>query len=511
MIPVLVSIYVANEVVQVRSTNKLQDFAQRALLQADLVRGQILESMQDLQEISFSPCSAEYLRSLRRVAFSHRYVRDVGAYAEGRYLCSSLLGDVRTEKIVLSNPDWTTSAGNHVWVSPRVLFDQRQRDFLVGRAGRYVAVDPAMFVDIMNVGRRAISVVSTDIDSPRIVAMTPGNDAAQTLVAFGRGGTLKMSGWNYVTIHSTTYPHAVVVRERHSDVYVGSISDMAWFVVAGCILGALLGLTAFWLVIRLWSMPAALARAIKRNRVRVNYQPIVDMRTGRPAGVEALARWTHGSEIISPAVFIPVAEEHNLIQALTEAVTARALAELAPIMHEYPTFYVSLNVDPSELKTDRYRRILVECCERHAISPAQVKIEITERAVIDAESMQGTIRAFRSSGFAMYIDDFGTGYSSLGYLHKFEFDALKIDKSFVDAIGREAVSSPVVEHIIAMANSLRLNVIAEGVEHPHQAQFLMRQGVHFAQGWFFGKAVPAETLRQSLLSCISPHAGGDAL
>jgi sensor c-di-GMP phosphodiesterase-like protein len=124
------------------------------------------------------------------------------------------------------------------------------------------------------------------------------------------------------------------------------------------------------------------------------------------------------------------------------------------------------------------------------VAPTSIKLEITERAMVDTDASRDVIRNFRRRGHQIAIDDFGTGYSSLGYLQTLELDTLKIDKSFVDAIGTEAVTHHVIGHVIEMAKSLQLDIVAEGIEAGHQAEWLIEQGVEYGQGYFYSRPLP---------------------
>jgi sensor c-di-GMP phosphodiesterase-like protein len=170
------------------------------------------------------------------------------------------------------------------------------------------------------------------------------------------------------------------------------------------------------------------------------------------------------------------------------------LAELGTLLRRHPSFYVSINVGVEDLKSRRFLSVLTRGCAAPASRPSR-----SASRPPSAASWNPTWRATRSRRSATpairSIDDFGTGYSSLSYLQSFKVDALKIDKSFVDTIGQEAASSTVAPHIIAMAQSLGLQVIAEGIEDK-QADFLREQGVDYGQGWLFGRPMPAVELAQ---------------
>jgi sensor c-di-GMP phosphodiesterase-like protein len=152
---------------------------------------------------------------------------------------------------------------------------------------------------------------------------------------------------------------------------------------------------------------------------------------------------------------------------------------------------INLNLAPDDLQNERISDELTRSLAAAKLPPGAIKLEITERALVNSETARSLIRKFRSRGHQVAVDDFGTGYSSLSYLQSFELDVLKIDKSFVDAIGRQAATSQVIVHVIEMAKSLGLDIVAEGVETQEQAEWLIEHGVLFAQGFLFSKPLPA--------------------
>jgi sensor c-di-GMP phosphodiesterase-like protein len=202
-------------------------------------------------------------------------------------------------------------------------------------------------------------------------------------------------------------------------------------------------------------------------------------------------RWKHHNRIVRPDHFIPLAEHRGLIQAITDQVLDTVLLELAEFLKRYPEYYVSINLSAGDLTTPRFLGVLRAALARQKVRPEQIRIEATERGFLDAEAAKEVIGAFRDAGHPVYIDDFGTGYSSLSHLQNFHVDALKIDKSFVDTIGQDAASSSVASHIIDMAATLDVQVIAEGIEREEQASYLHARGAQFGQGWLFSPPLTA--------------------
>ena len=248
-----------------------------------------------------------------------------------------------------------------------------------------------------------------------------------------------------------------------------------------------------------------LGEAIARGELSLAYQPIVSRGTLEVEGFEALLRWNtaeHGP--ISPAVFIPIAEESNLIHELGDWVLETALVELK----EWPGQYVSVNFSPRQFRRHNFVGYIMECTQRAGVSPNRLQIEITETAIFDdAERAAETLYKLRQMGFRIALDDFGTGYSSLYNIRKFALDSLKIDRSFIDGMGRERESAAIVHSIIHLGRALGLGVIAEGVETAAQVQMLRVAGASHLQGYFFARPMPAAAARE--MAALRFLASGD--
>ena len=233
-----------------------------------------------------------------------------------------------------------------------------------------------------------------------------------------------------------------------------------------------------------------LAEAIAKGELSLVYQPIVSRDTIEIVGFEALVRWnTQEYGPISPAVFIPIAEETNIIHELGDWILDEALA----VLQQWPGQYVSVNFSPRQFRRHNFVGHVMESVQRAGVLPSRVQIEITETAIFDdAERAAETLYKLRQMGFRIALDDFGTGYSSLYNIRKFALDSLKIDRSFIDGMGRERESAAIVHSIIHLGRSLGLHVIAEGVETEAQVQALRLAGASHLQGYFFARPVLAD-------------------
>jgi len=251
-----------------------------------------------------------------------------------------------------------------------------------------------------------------------------------------------------------------------------------------------------------------LRQAVEQGLLRVHYQPIVDLATGRLNGFEALARWPEGWPTVPPSDFIPIAEETGIIGALGVHVLRTALDTLTGWRHSGligPEVTMSVNVSPRQLDDPEFPGSVCAAIAAAGLTGDALRLEITESTLmLEPERMQRIVAEVCSTGVGLHLDDFGTGYSSLSALRRFPVDALKIDRSFVAAIPRDADGSDViVRSTIALAQSLGLRVIAEGIEDVAQLGRLRALGCENGQGYLFSRPLDAEAT-QTLMANWSP-------
>jgi diguanylate cyclase (GGDEF)-like protein/PAS domain S-box-containing protein len=238
-----------------------------------------------------------------------------------------------------------------------------------------------------------------------------------------------------------------------------------------------------------------LHRAIERNEFLLYYQPKLDAKSRKVVGIEALIRWKHPDKgMISPAEFIPLAEESGMIVRIGEWVLNAACRQnRAWRAAGLPSFSISVNLSNRQFGHEDLIETVTRALKDVEMDPSHLELEITESTIMqNPEKSIATLRQFKEMGIRISIDDFGTGYSSLNYLRRIPFDSLKIDRSFVMNINTSPDDAAIVRAIIAMAHSLKLRVIAEGVEKEEQFAFLRELGCDEVQGYFFSKPLPAE-------------------
>ena len=244
-----------------------------------------------------------------------------------------------------------------------------------------------------------------------------------------------------------------------------------------------------------------LRHAVNANDFDVHYQPIVLLDSGMCVGLESLIRWTRNGEPVSPATFIPLAEELGLIEPLGTWVLQQACQQFAKWRREYPGSaldYITVNVSSRQLAQQNFLNIVESAVCDAKLQPCDLRLEVTETALMDSPHAAATLlRDLRDFGVKIYLDDFGTGYSSLSHLHKLPVDALKIDRSFVKSL-QHAGRPAIVESILALARTLNTSVVAEGIESDGQAYELERLGCTHAQGYLFSRPLPTSAIDQLL-------------
>ncbi len=267
-----------------------------------------------------------------------------------------------------------------------------------------------------------------------------------------------------------------------------------------------------------------LHRALDRDELVLHYQPIMDLRTGRVIGFEALVRWNHPERgLLSPADFIPFAEETGLIVPIGAWALETACRQTAHWQRvrdddhagERLPLSISVNLAARQVADRKLAMTVAGIIERTGIAPEAIVLELTENTLMqDTSSTIDALQALRSQGVRLSIDDFGTGYSSLSYLKRFPVEALKIDRTFIDGLGRDNEDTSIVEAIIRLAHALELSAVAEGLETPTQLETLRTLGCDFAQGYLLGYPLPADVIGERPADDLTPwqdHAASRAV
>jgi sensor c-di-GMP phosphodiesterase-like protein len=434
-------------------------------------------------------CSQAHISAMHEAAVNKPYIRAIGYWRAAERLCG--VGYIQAIELKPSRADRIYESGVIAWWPSSQTNVGGVQLFLMRLGDHDVAIDPRMLLEQGTVQKRQAGLWVEGLPMSKTVpeADIPAPDSMPV------GLTLEQENNRLVSRFSlgTIFPIDIVAVES-----IGSFWDR--YLPALLATGGLgLVLTAAWiyLVVRYTrhrlSLPTQLRAALAGGHIEAYYQPIVELASGRCSGAEVLARWVRpDGETVRPDLFIPIAEEAGLVPEITLAMLAATLRDLAPLLNEQPGLCINVNLATEDLASDKFMQAMAGQLEKHAVAPGSVKLEISERTMVNTEQSRELVREFRRRGHRVAVDDFGTGYSSLSYLSSFELDTLKIDKSFVDAIGTEAVTNHVVGHVIDMAKSLQLDIVAEGIETGEQARWLLAQGVEYGQGFLFSRPLPAD-------------------
>ena len=242
------------------------------------------------------------------------------------------------------------------------------------------------------------------------------------------------------------------------------------------------------------TLESMLRRALERGEFALYYQPQVDLRTNRVFGCEALLRWNQPElGMVSPAKFIPLAEETGLIVPIGEWVVRTACLQNKAWQNAgLPFVTVAVNISARQFREKNLVQVVAKILAESGLAPQYLELEVTESVIMhDAHNAIADLQAFRDMGVTLSVDDFGTGYSSLSYLKRFPVDRLKIDQSFVRDINADADDAAIAQAVVTLGHSMNLRVIAEGVETAEQLAFLRRNQCDEMQGYLYGKPVPA--------------------
>ena len=246
------------------------------------------------------------------------------------------------------------------------------------------------------------------------------------------------------------------------------------------------------------SLEADLKEAVAKEHIKPYYQPLVEIRTNRICGFEALARWNHPERgFVPPDLFIPLVEQLGLMPQLTSSILGQACRDAK----RWPDdIFLSVNISPSELRDPLVSSRLGAILAQNGFAPNRLEVEITETALVsNIETAKSILTTLQSAGIKICLDDFGTGYSSLYHLRELKFDKVKIDRSFVQSMRNNPESERLVDAILGLTRSLNLPTVAEGIEDAAILLRLAAKGCEFGQGYYFGKAMTADDTKDALL------------
>ena len=431
-------------------------------------------------------CTEADLRFMRALLLRSRFLKEAGRLHGTAVMCSATYGLVDLPTIQ-SKPDFTMLDGTQLYKHlDGFELDSVGRSFRHGDS--YVVMNSFAMLPASPYGAH-IKITMLDAQNHTPSSYADGSNALEPYLS--QSGFFHVGGVLYATICSSTNHTCFTSFESEAEALQSDPTQLIVYILAGVITGGMLGFFSSLLFGYNHSIEQQLRRAIRRDQLYVLYQPVVDLANGRIVGAEALVR-LNGPEgfAIGPDIFVKVAEELGFVGQITELVVRHALRDFQDVLRSHPEFRLNINAASSDMSDPTFLPMLSRSIELANVPARSLVIEITESSTVRHTVAMESIRQLREKGHSVYIDDFGTGYSSLSYLHALSVDAIKIDRAFTQAIGTDAVTVSILPQILAMAETLNLDVVVEGIETPVQAEFFSRSTRPIrGQGWLFGRPV----------------------
>ena len=495
LFPIILSLWIAFFWAKSEVNNQLRTFAQLALDKSELVIRQADLVSDAAERYQGQVCTPAHQKRMLNIIRGYLYINELIYARDNHFLCSSLIASVN---------GYTIAPADYKREPNVSIYYYRDTPFFSGykmtymQRGNYVAViNPLFWSEVMSDDPTLQWGVYDTVTKTFFSLSNEASAATFSPLIHLNDLTVQRNGYLYATVYSTKRPIAAIVATSYQRLITHFYNYLIFALPAG-ILGSLV-LLLLWLRIRqnYLSPKRKLQRALEKNQLCLYYQPIIDIKTEKCIGAEALLRWPgEQGQVMNPAEFIPLAEKEGMIGQVTDYVIDNVFRDLGAYLATHTDRYVSINLSASDFHTSRLIARTNQKTEQHAVRPQQIKFEVTEHAFLDVDKMTPIILAFRKAGYEVAIDDFGIGYSNLHNLKSLNVDILKIDKSFVETLTTHKTSHLIAEHIIELAHSLGLKTIAEGVETEAQVNWLRKRGVRYCQGWFFAKAMPPQVFMQ---------------
>ena len=450
------------------------------------------ETIEAANRSPYEMCSPQEMAYLRKLVFSGYHIKDIGRLRDNRLICSTLLSDIPEQSerppADINLPDGTYVYGEGYLITPG------SRGFVIGKDAANVVLSSAAF-DLLLTKQYSFAVYMRDAKRKhfaRLYDYRSGNFPAPDFDNLER---------QYDVFGS-------VIKEYRCDGKMGicialkaqldtSGNSARWksFIATslGLLAGATVGLGGIAYRTRERPLASMLNQALNARQLEVVYQPVINVADASLTGFEALLRWQlHTGDMIPPDVFIAEAEEKGMAGRVTAYVVDRVLDDMGDLLRLNRNIQININITASDVQASAFQKSIQAKLASADVEPRQIGLELTERTAVDFSKASEGIRQLREQGHKVYIDDFGTGYSSLSYLGELHIDAIKIDKAFTRTVCADGDMVSIVPEIISMARQHDLGIVVEGIETEAQADYFRKMDTPMtAQGWFYGKPLPA--------------------
>jgi sensor c-di-GMP phosphodiesterase-like protein len=469
-------------------------YANDALHRAEITANQFAAGARLSKQAKFPACSRQDIDLLRQIDLGSSYIRAAGRVSGNTLLCTSA-GIL--DSASLGKPNLISGRGVAEYYNVKLSPEQWNVLDVFSSNGFAILIDPTLISDISTEGPDVeLAVFVPSAANHERIAATGQNFPSTWFqpIAAGSERTISDHGYLVTCLRSAHWDLAVVSAIPEHYILQRVRHFALIFTPIGVLCGLLLGWAADYIARLRSSFPVLVRRAIKKGEFSVEYQPIVELRSRLIIGAEALVRWKSSIANFTPDLFIPMADDLGLSHLITDQVLTIVARDLPRIIEKDTRFEVSINMSVDDLSTGLTVGRLDHLLNLAGAQPENLGIEATERAFLHDPNAAELIGSLRMMGMRVTVDDFGISDSGLACLQSLAVNTLKIDKAFIETISGEGGTQQVILHIIEMAHSLRLEMVAEGVETETEAEFLAAHGVRFAQGWLFGRPMPIDEL-----------------
>jgi sensor c-di-GMP phosphodiesterase-like protein len=480
----------------------LDRYAQLMTAQDDASYTEAYSTLSVLKDSPYSECSDSEIAYFRGLVLRSAHLKDAGRVRGGKIECSAT-GGRAAKSLGQLNPNSQQQDGAIYYSDFPAMLDPGQKRSALQLGNAYVAFASELPASPGPIPMH-LSATLKDADASQLGPAGSGS-LLEKVLNWTVKGTVRLGDKLYATRCSTLQSNCVTAFTSVSEASHRETRVVAGSTAAGGVFGVLLGIAISFLLRRNQDLSQQLRRAIRRGQLQLVYQPIVVLSTRQIVGAEVLARWTdRDGNAVDPEVFVKLAEDEGFVGELTALVIRRALRDFADILQSRPGFRLSVNVAGADLVDPAFLPMLDQSLKEAEVKPESVVIEISEKSTSKSEVAMETIRILRRMGHCIHIDDFGTGYSNLDKLLYLFADTIKIDKAFTGVIGTESVAVAILPQILAMAKSLNLEVIVEGVETDHQADYFSSEPPQiYGQGWLYGRPVSFEKFESLLVGNLA--------
>jgi len=489
-ISIFLSLIIAHNQAVSKETKHLREITSGVLMRMSTTRQQFANVVNYFSSVAEKDaCLPQQVQKMQEFNVSGFFLQGVAHIRDNKIVCSSI--SELLDGMVLGKPYRTEPDGTKVWSNIKIADWQDRHLVIFEKSGWAIMFVPSHAIEALDNSEVAIGVFS--IQSHQLYTSKGEIETGWLQRYQGKQALTFIDQERQMLVYiapNQLNVTAVVAAIPLKDINDDIVTFIQILIPLAIIVGLLLGGLFVYMQRTRYSTKSAILRALANNEFYLEYQPIMHLHHNTCVGAEALIRWrTPDNTFISPDTFIPAAEAAGVICQITQRVFELVAKDMRNAFNTHPDFHVGINISSHDIRSGDLLPLIQTLIKSSGATGNQILIEVTERGFLDDDDALTTIKDIRDCGVQVAIDDFGTGYSSLSYLTKFQLDYLKIDKTFVDSVGTDAVTSHVAFHIIEMAKTLQLDMVAEGVETEAQAKILHERGVKYVQGWLFSKSL----------------------